>query len=493
MSAFNNDPANVADGYLIFVTCQDYLITNKGASDKVAVLVDVNTAVGISVDEFYNTDGVCSVNTLFLDHPNNNDNSLAFTDYKGWLEDSVVTRSNIQILKQNNQQGIGSNIITNNWSLTDLTIKIEAENIIDDTRFFTLEERTFLPNVYESVARDFILPNGVPQNQIIWSEGLETATHKQYDLQYPFKIRWEDWRVLYGADSDFPNADQDWVNYITARWNVKVNIYKTINLDQDLQGGASTCKFTFNVSSKDIKIGVFTVSAGNVPMWNDSLNNVTQASNTFNYSIPNDVNRDITVALGNCLVDVESIRMTSAVDNKVQGFLDLSTLDFLESLHLSGQSGITSLLLPNSGGNALLITGNSDLFTADLSGFTNLDRTDGSFGYVNVRWNFNLDSIILPTVPVAPTFSLVLLHDNALTSLDLTPIIQSLAATPKIDASKNKLSSADIDQIIIDVDSQLVTDGELILNLQSPLAPPTAASAAALLSLGVKNWTVTTD
>lgn len=489
LNAFNSDPANTSDGYLIFVTCQDKTITNKGNSDKVAVLCDVNTAAGIETEDFYNTDGVCETVTLFNDHPTNNE-LLAFTDYKGWLEDSVVTKTNIQVLKTNDQQDIGGNSIQNVWNLNNVILKVEAEHKTDPSRFFTLEEsKVFIAGVDETITRNFILPQGSPQNQIIWSEAAETPTHKVYNLVYPFKIRWEDWSVLFGVDNDF-TGNNDWVQYINNDWNIKVNIYKEIDLAQDLQASPTACDWTVNLSGKDVYIIILTTS-NSLTQFEDTLNGVTQIGNGFNYSIANDVNRDITAKIGNCLEDVYSLRIWNQ-DSKIQGFLDLTGFVNLDFFELQGQSGVTSLQLPASGGTGLNIASNSDLFSADLSGFTGLTSSFG-FGKILIRWNYNLDSIILPTVAVAPTFIFIVLNDNALTSLDLTPVIQSLAPTPEIDVTNNLLNSADIDQIIIDVDSQPVTNGILKLQNQTPPAPPTAASATELANLISNGWTVTTD
>lgn len=490
LSAFNNDPANTSDGYLIFVTCQDKTITNKGLSDKVAVLCDVNTAAGIELEDFYNTDGVCTTTTLFNDHPTNNE-LLAFTDYKGWLEDSVVAKANIQVLKTNDQQGIGNNLIQNVWNLNNVTLKIEAEHKTDPTRFFALEEsKKFIAGVDEIITRDFILPIGAPQNEIIWSQAASTATHNVFNLVYPFKIRWEDWKVLFGVDNDF-TGNNDWVQYINSDWDIKVNVYNEVDLAQDLQASPTACDWTVNLSGKDVEIIILTAS-GSLTHFEDNLNNVTQIGTNFIYSIANDVNRDITAKIGNCLPDVETLRIWNN-DSKIQGFLDLTGFTNLDFFELQGQSGVTSLQLPASGGTSLNIASNSDLFTADLSGFTGLDSALNSFGRILIRWNYNLDSVVLPTVAVAPTFSFILLNNNALTSLDLTPVIQSLAATPQIDVRNNLLNSADIDQIIIDVDSQSVTNGVLKLENQTPAAPPTGASATELANLVSNGWDVTTD
>jgi hypothetical protein len=496
LSNFNLDPANVADGYLIFVTCQDKTITSKINSDKVAVLCDVNTAAGVSTEDFYNTEGVCETTMLFNDHPTD-DSLLAFTDYNGWLEDSVVTKSTIRVLKNNSQQSIGGNDIDNVWNLNNLTLKIEAEHKTDPSRHFVLEEsQVFVAGTDVTATRDFILPIGSPQNEIIWTKTDDT-THFEYYLQYPFKIRWESWKTLFGVDNVFlPN--NNWVQYINTDWNVKVNLYKEIDLAQDLQAGAGTCDWTVSLLGKDVWLNINTI-ANSLPSFTDSLNSITQVGNVMNYSIPNDVERDIVVTVSGCLPNVKSVRFYNS-DSKPPPFLDLSGFTNLDVFQFVEQSRTTSILLPNSGGSQIMVYGNSDLFSVDFSGFTNLDGALSSGGILKIRQNPNLDSIILPTVPVAPTFSYIQLDANALTSLDLTPVIQSLNYdagalnnTPYIQIFDNKLNSADIDQIIIDVNSQPLGDGVLLLQNQTPPAPPTATSAAALANLISNGWTVTTD
>ncbi len=486
LQAFNNDPANVADGYLIFVTCQDKDITNKGLSDKVAVLCDVNTAEGISLDEFYNTDGVCETTMLFNDHPTNNA-LLAFTDYKGWLEDSVVTKSTIRVLKTNDNQDVEGNTIQNVWNLNNLILKVEAEHILDSSRNFVLEESQMFTNGVDVTAtRDFILPIASPQNEIIWTT-TDDVTHYEYYLQYPFKIRWEDWKTLAGVDIDFvPN--NDWVQYITSEWNIKVNLYKEIDVAQDPQTGASPCGLVEFTDSNNLVNWAYLIDGtGQNP-----TTTCLQTSNSFTgvgvVPLTTPASGNITVCIdAENAGDINTIQFTGSAfvtgQNHPTGVMDFSLLTGLTTFNL-GNHSLTSLIMPTTTVPTIRYEFANIDFDLDLSACTNLAG--------DIRFNDGLANILtLPSTPNAFTVISIVNNPN-LGQIDLTGFSGNSSGAG-ISLFNNGWSAAIVNQTLIDLDATGWLGGASgFINIQNNSAP-TGAGATAKTNLIGKGWLVITD
>jgi Leucine-rich repeat (LRR) protein len=91
---------------------------------------------------------------------------------------------------------------------------------------------------------------------------------------------------------------------------------------------------------------------------------------------------------------------------------------------------------------------------------------------------------------VFPNFTALDLNSNAISELDVTnlPALDSLAM-----GGGNHLSSAAVDQILVDLDASGVTGGFADLSSQVPSAPPGATGLAAKASLQGKGWTVAND
>lgn len=513
IQAFNNDPANVADGYLIFVTCQDLTITNKANSDKVAVLCDVNTAEGISLEDFYNTEGVCETVTLFNDHPTNDPN-LAFTDYKGWVEDGVLTNSRIQILKSNENQGIDGNAIQNVWNLATLTAKVEAEHKTDVTRFFTLEEKTFIAGLDLTESRNYILPLFDDFNEIVWEEDTasETPTHKYYNLQYPFKLRWEDWKSLTGADNDFPLASQDWVQYINDNWHIKFNLYKEVDVVQAPQTAVSPCSGFMYVDENNFDEGIYFLfeTEQNAPSATYTFlpsgyqvtpqNSFTGvARGTFGL-FPNE--QDILPPIGSpatICIDVDNDSDVIQIDfsrgfgfsnplsgqinrSKPTGVLDLSQFDNLARFKITINS-LTDIVMPITVVPVVEWVFSNITFDLDLSINTNLGDT------------FYLSDSTLSTLTL-PSSSNVFQNIGVyncpnINYIDLT-VLTGANNNCFFTLYNNNWSAAIVDQILVDLDSTGWTATTAAITLTGNTTP-TGTGLAAKTNLQGKGWIVITD
>src|SRR3990167_3593700 len=122
---------------------------------------------------------------------------------------------------------------------------------------FTINTSEFLPNcdniqeIEFSQDRDFIIPAGDCRNKIrlfrmptldisvppVLGSGGVTEYYAAYELIYPFKVRWEEWRSLSGAGRCFPTPTQNWMVYAnTTGWTPKISIKAEVEVQRNLLG-----------------------------------------------------------------------------------------------------------------------------------------------------------------------------------------------------------------------------------------------------------------
>jgi hypothetical protein len=98
---------------------------------------------------------------------------------------------------------------------------------------FALNTAGFLPNCSNiqeidfADERDFIVPTNDCRVDIrlFRMPTLDIAGYSAYEFIYPFKVRWEEWRQLQGANRCFPTATQNWVVYAgLTGWSIKFSI-----------------------------------------------------------------------------------------------------------------------------------------------------------------------------------------------------------------------------------------------------------------------------
>lgn len=151
-----------------------------------------------------------------------------YSNFNALPRDTILVKAQFHV-KQ------GTNI--NQVILNSITAGIYAvrQNEIEE---FPLEEFVigtsgFLPNcdniqeIDFSQPRDFILPTGDCRNEIrlFRMPTLDIEGYSAYELIYPFKVRWEEWRELSGASRCFTAPTQNWMVYSnTTGWSIKFSI-----------------------------------------------------------------------------------------------------------------------------------------------------------------------------------------------------------------------------------------------------------------------------
>ena len=221
--------------YLIFITpsgcvgqgvdaCDTILTTNQ-----TALIMDVNTYVCDKDDAtlFQVIDEI-----QFFPYPLCN--GIGYSDFTLFPRDTVIIKAQFHV-KQ------GTLLLPITLETLALNITAVRQNNVEEFNLesFTINTSGFLPNgeniqeIYFEQNRDFIIPTGDCRNEISLSRvpTLDIAGYSAYELIYPFKVRWEEWRQLAGANNHFPTPTQNWMVYANqAGWAIKINLESAVKV-----------------------------------------------------------------------------------------------------------------------------------------------------------------------------------------------------------------------------------------------------------------------
>lgn len=90
--------------------------------------------------------------------------------------------------------------------------------------------------------RDFLQPDGDCRNEIrlFRMPNLDIPGYSAYELIYPFKVRWEEWRELAGASRCFPQPTQNWMVYANLTgWSIKFVVNASVERNLVGLGGVA--------------------------------------------------------------------------------------------------------------------------------------------------------------------------------------------------------------------------------------------------------------
>lgn len=210
--------------YLIFITAQH---TTNSVSiltiDQTAVIMDVNV---FQCDKDDATLFQIIDEVQFFEYPHCN--GTGYSSFSLLPMDTIVMKAQFHV-----KQGTKDDLIT--LQRTVWQISIVNQNGIQEFPLETFEINTsqFLANcdniqeIDFEQDRDFIIPTDDCRRTIrlFRMPTLDITGYSAYELVYPFKVRWEEWRKLEGADRCFPTPTQNWMVYANAiGWTPKVSI-----------------------------------------------------------------------------------------------------------------------------------------------------------------------------------------------------------------------------------------------------------------------------
>jgi hypothetical protein len=214
LAAKNSDNRN----FLIFVTPQHDTVTTLKSTDRNAVMCYQGSYIYNQTDA---TLFVVNGQTNFYDFPNDFNN--ATSAYVGYEGDSVLTRTQFKVLKTDaDLQFIALQIRAEKTGEDPVILEQKIIEVAD-----TLVDCTGVKDVDFSENREYKV--GTTQTNEIYVKRLpsmDTSTYAYYEVQYPFKLRYETWRTLDTDVACFPNPKNNWSRYSTqtSGWSTTFNV-----------------------------------------------------------------------------------------------------------------------------------------------------------------------------------------------------------------------------------------------------------------------------
>jgi hypothetical protein len=214
---FTGQSSDDGKKYLIFVDVGE-MGSDTSTNDHHTILIDYR-----DFSLFVDTSGLIETDGALVNEHSTNDLELAYTDYKGWIEDGLLTTMYFDV-----KQLVGiSNEFTS--TLVDVEWSIDAEHQSDSTRNFNLESTTLTPST--SSTRNYKLYTGDPKNYAILTTLTPDGVYNKYVLQMAQKLRWETWALQGNADPDFVNATKNWSTYDELPdWKIYINVKLNVTL-----------------------------------------------------------------------------------------------------------------------------------------------------------------------------------------------------------------------------------------------------------------------
>lgn len=214
LAAKNSDNRN----FLIFVTPQHDAVTTLKGTDRNAVMCYQGSYIYNQTDA---TLFVVNGQTNFYDFPNDFNNATSgFSGYEG---DTVLTRTQFKVAKTD-------------ADLQFIALQIRAEKTGEDPVILEqkiievaseLVDCTGVKAIDFSETREY--KTGTTQTSEIYVKRLpsmDTSSYTYYEVQYPFKLRYETWRSLDTDVACFPSPKNNWSRYSTQTtgWSTTFNV-----------------------------------------------------------------------------------------------------------------------------------------------------------------------------------------------------------------------------------------------------------------------------
>lgn len=214
--------------YAIFVTPQLEAITTTEEMDRTAVLCDTQE---------YLCDTDDAALWVIEDKVKIYKSASLYTDgrdtIEGFDQDQLVARAQFKVASNQASPGL----------LTKMEVKIEAEHATEDPVELQVDSFSMadfpadcddIQEIDLTVPLNYTYDSEDPRNYISFQRvpASDTGVYRFYQMDYPFKLRWEKWRQLAEAAKCFQPATQDWSIYaLQSGWSLKMNIYATVEAD----------------------------------------------------------------------------------------------------------------------------------------------------------------------------------------------------------------------------------------------------------------------
>lgn len=199
------------------------LTINILQTNQTAVIMDVNT---YQCDKTDATLFTIIGEVEFFEYPHCL--GTGYSNFNLFSGDTVLVKAQFHV-KQGTEL---SPILLKNISANIIAVRqndlqeVNLETFTINTYGF-LQDCSNIQHIDFAQERDFILPSTDCRNEIrlFRMPYLDITGYSAYEFIYPFKVRWEEWRSLQGADRCFPEPTQNWVVYANQTgWSIKFSI-----------------------------------------------------------------------------------------------------------------------------------------------------------------------------------------------------------------------------------------------------------------------------
>jgi hypothetical protein len=361
---------SLGEEYCLAVTVGSRFTNNdydQNKEDQVTLIVDVN-----EYDKNTDIPGLLGVKSFDL--YDNGALSFAreegYTDFKGWNEDGVLLKSEIQVKDTSTLDSVTLQVVAENQSNTE-------DYFVIDSFPVDLSNTTLVGNVRQIELEQnagFFLNEDDVFNKIKITTLDPIPNVQPYLFEIPFKIPWQSWIGLNSADTVFydKSKNQNGLNRKTSNYSYKNNYRVKIYIDNDVRTNVNGTDITtqYLVKSPDLDIRDYDDDGNNPVEWSCLIE-------TFDI---NDVNLN-----GQILGD-EFTRIKSTFTNNTNP--PTSVNDFLGIIRIEEQLQEGNNIYELST-NALDFEGN---LLAPLEGFTNTKITLVGNSII-LECQINLDTI----------------------------------------------------------------------------------------------------
>ncbi len=206
--------------YMLAIETESTNNARVAGTDKMKLLLKDSTVIN-----YIDLTGIISNAVLINDH-STNDRLNGFTSYRGWIEDDILISDSVVVKKTNAQGTI---------TLQKLNVSIDVISASGSFSLFTSEDLF----IGDDGQIDFNLVSGDERQHfyLLNNPATTTGTHNGYLLQYPLRLRFEEWLNQVNAPAGFV-GNKNWANYFAVNgWT----LYITVNESLTIGTNAATC------------------------------------------------------------------------------------------------------------------------------------------------------------------------------------------------------------------------------------------------------------
>lgn len=196
-------------------------------TDRVSLLLDYNTLE----KQIVPVGPLPGMVNYYIEHPQKSDTALAVEQYKGHIEDDILTDTFFTLKKE--EQTVLSMTVGYEVVNTDTQAYYELETYPINTSNF-IKDQNNIQQINVDEIRGFKLVEGNNKNwvKLARQESIDTPEKAGYRLLFATKIRWEDWLERLDVPTEFFNVNKEnngynnnWLDYLRNEGNYAMNFY----------------------------------------------------------------------------------------------------------------------------------------------------------------------------------------------------------------------------------------------------------------------------